>query len=450
MVLMKIVFSTLNHWMGEVGEKVSFGDGREIIRQGQHNKYFYYIKEGSVLVYRENQIKAPLAFLYPGEYFGEITCLLGEPARATYMASGDVVLLRTTREGLLTNIQRVPEFSRNIVETLAGIIKSYGSQKPLAEGQPQWAKEGAAAVAEAVNPGSNALAAEGAEGEDSPQGLQGADRAEGKGQCITGAESKCRPAVGLALGSGSIRGMAHIGVARVLWENKIPVDFIAGTSAGALVGACLAAGMKPEDLADIVKGLRWSKIASPVWPPGKAFLRNDRLGQLLEEKLGSIRIEDLSIPLAVVATDALTGEEVVIREGDLALAVRASTAIPAIFEPVEMDGRLLVDGATVNMLPSGICRYMGADLVIGVSVNDFTFESGPPKNVAMAMLHYLDMMLKKQHDLSRESWADITIRVKGDGAGGYQFRQSRQFIREGEKAAWDMMPRIKSLIRLWK
>lgn len=256
--------------------------------------------------------------------------------------------------------------------------------------------------------------------------------------------------IGLALGAGVVRGMAHIGVIRSLQKNGIPVDLVAGTSAGALVGACLAAGLPVEKMEEVARGLRWSKIAAPVLPPGKAFLSNERLGQLVDRILEGRTFAQLNLPFAVVAADASTGEEVVIREGRVSDAIRASSAIPAIFEPVILSGRTLVDGAVVNMVPASICRAMGADMVIAVSVGDFSFQSGPPRNIIMAILRYTDMMLKKQVALSKNQWADIVINVERPDLSGYNFREARHYIREGERAADGVVPRIKALIGAWR
>jgi NTE family protein len=201
---------------------------------------------------------------------------------------------------------------------------------------------------------------------------------------------------------------------------------------------------------EIAKSLRWSKIAAPVLPPGRAFLNNEKLGQLVDRVISGKTFSQLNIPFAVVAADTCTGEEVVIREGRVADAVRASTAIPAIFEPVKLGDRVLMDGAVLNMVPASVCRSMGADIVVAVSVSDFHFQPGSPRNMIMAILRYTDMMLKRQVALSQNQWADIVISVERPDLSGYNFREARQFIREGERAANSVIPRIKSLISSWR
>lgn len=258
-----------------------------------------------------------------------------------------------------------------------------------------------------------------------------------------------RPKVGLALGAGAARGVAHIGVAKVLLKHNIPIDMIAGTSAGALVGCCLAAGVEPEKLERIIENMSWSKIASPLWPK-QSFLSNVKLGQYLEKIIGKKEFCELDIPFVAVATDVYSGEEAVLKHGKVSDAVRASTAIPVVFEPVKLYGRTLMDGAPVNMLPASVCKSMGADIVIAVSVTDYSFETGPPKNIYMAVLHYMDMVVKKQVVEVENQWSDVLIKAVKPGVSGYSFKESKQLIYEGELVAEEAIPRIKELINAWQ
>lgn len=398
-------FRNLKSRMGEVAEPLKCLPGDKIIMQGRKNLNFYLIMSGSIEVFHENEERIHLARLSPGEYFGEVSCLTGEDSAATYAAAGGAELLKTGREGLLKLMSDLPEFNLHIVETLCSMLRK-----------------------------------------EAPGHVQYGIGRPGGGSVEINAGPAERPQVGLALGAGVVRGMAHIGVIRSLRKNGIPVDLIAGTSAGAMVGACLAAGLPVDSIEEFARGLRWSRVATPVIPPGRAFFSNEKLAVLMEKILGGKTFGDLEIPLAVVAADASTGEEVVIREGRVSDAVRASAAIPAVFEPVSLFGRTLIDGGTVNMVPASVCRAMGADIVIAVSVSDFSFHSGPPRNIIMAILRYTDMMLKKQVAQSKNQWADVVISIERPDLSGYNFREARQFIREGQRAADGVMPRIKSLI----
>ncbi|MFZ5646616.1 MAG: patatin-like phospholipase family protein [Bacillota bacterium] len=409
---MLIRFRNLKSRMGEMADQVKCLPGDRIVIQGRKNPHFYLVKSGRIEVFHEDGGKILLARLSPGEYFGEVSCLTGEVSSATYAVAGSAELLKTDREGLLKLMSELPEFNRHVVETLCSMVKNEGADRgqfhfPVQDGTGESRREK----------------------ETGPAG---------------------RPLVGLALGAGVVRGVAHIGVIRSLKKNGIPVDLIAGTSAGALVGACLAAGVPLDKIEEFARGLRWSRVAAPVIPPGRAFFNNEKLAVLLDKIIGEKTFSELEIPLAVVAADACTGEEVVIREGKVSDAVRASSAIPAIFEPVSLFGRTLIDGGTVNMVPASVCRSMGADIVIAVSVSDFSFQSGPPRNIIMAILRYTDMMLKKQVTQSKNQWADVVVSVERPDLSGYNFREARQFIREGQSAADSVIPMIKSLMAAWR
>ncbi|MDH4233715.1 MAG: patatin-like phospholipase family protein [Gallionella sp.] len=179
-----------------------------------------------------------------------------------------------------------------------------------------------------------------------------------------------RPRIGLALGSGSARGLAHLGVIRAIKDAGIEVDFIAGTSMGALIGAIHAAG-KLNDLEATFRTFDWKKTASffDVVLPKSGLLDGARISELVRAHLHADTIEMLPIPFAAVATDITSGEEVVIRSGDVIEAVRASISVPGIFTPVRSNGRILVDGGLTNPVPVSAARAMGADIVIAVDLN---------------------------------------------------------------------------------
>jgi len=182
------------------------------------------------------------------------------------------------------------------------------------------------------------------------------------------------PPIGLALGGGVARGWAHIGAIRALVEAGIRPDIIAGTSIGALVGGVFLAG-KLDILEDWARGLNHRKMVSYMdvrWG-GSGFLRGERLGRVLRHYLGNMRIEDLDRKFAAVACDLRTGYEVWLQNGPIVPAVRASYALPGAFEPIQIDGRYMIDGALVNPVPVSACRAMGAHIVIAVSLNGDAF-----------------------------------------------------------------------------
>ncbi len=179
-----------------------------------------------------------------------------------------------------------------------------------------------------------------------------------------------RRRIGLALGSGSARGLAHLGVIRALEEAGIEVDYVAGTSMGALIGAIHAAG-KLDDLEATFLSFDWKKLVSyfDVVLPKSGLLDGAKVSELVRAHVHAEAIEALPKPFAAVATDIASGEEVVIRSGDVIEAVRASISVPGIFTPVRSNGRILVDGGLVNPVPVSAVRAMGAEFVIAVDLN---------------------------------------------------------------------------------
>lgn len=173
--------------------------------------------------------------------------------------------------------------------------------------------------------------------------------------------------IGLALGSGAALGAAHIGVLRALEEYDIKPAYIAGTSIGALVACLYAFGMPVDDIEEIALSLDWLDV-SEIALSKMGLLSNEELGRLVDESLGEVRFEQADIPVAVVATDISNGEKVIIKKGKVADAVKASTCIPVIFEPVEINGRMLVDGGLLESIPLSALKELGAEYSIAVDL----------------------------------------------------------------------------------
>ncbi len=176
--------------------------------------------------------------------------------------------------------------------------------------------------------------------------------------------------IGYALGGGSARGLAHIGVLKVLEEKGIYPDVISGTSIGAIIGALYAGGHRPSEMEKLVLGLNWKKLITlgDITLPVSGFFQGKKVVSLLKSIIGDLTFEQLKYTFSCVATNIISGEQVVIKEGSLIEAIRASISIPGIFTPVLVSGRYLVDGGLVNSVPVSICREMGADVVIGINV----------------------------------------------------------------------------------
>lgn len=187
--------------------------------------------------------------------------------------------------------------------------------------------------------------------------------------------------VGLALGSGSARGWAHMGVIKALTEADIRVDYVAGTSIGAVVGAVYASG-KIGALEDVALQLDWRQIVSflDVVFPKSGLIDGKKIADFVRTHVTPKNIEDLTLPFCAISTDLETGSEVVIRKGDVIEAVRASISIPGIFTPVRRNGMILVDGGLVDPVPVRVVREMGADFVIAVDLNhDIIVKKGAGK-----------------------------------------------------------------------
>jgi len=223
------------------------------------------------------------------------------------------------------------------------------------------------------------------------------------------------PKIGLALSGGAVRGLAHVGVLRALAENHIPIDCIAGTSAGSIVGAAYAAGMSIEEIAEFGRKLRWRHIGR-VTISRLGIKSNERLEHYMRARLPITRFEDLPIPFAAVATDLKTNAAVVMKgHGDIPFAIRASCTIPGWYVPVrDEEGRQLVDGGLVAVVPSVVTRSLGADIVIAVDVNSVgaTFMGSSSSSSVIGVL-LQSMMVVQQTACARHlELSDVVISPK--------------------------------------
>lgn len=256
--------------------------------------------------------------------------------------------------------------------------------------------------------------------------------------------SRNKKTLGLALGGGSARGFAHIGVLKVLEGAGIPVDLVAGTSMGAVIGAfyCSGIGLRMmERLAVHIQRNHWLD-----WTfPRMGLASGDKVEQMLSLLTKNRSFAELDKPLAVVATDLCRGEKVVIREGNVAKAVRASAAIPGVFCPVEYRGLTLVDGAVVERVPVQTARDMGADVVIAVDVGIYV-DGAKPQHILDVISQSLDIM---QRDLCRHSTetADLVIHPQLHEVSPGHFHKAPLAIQAGEDAAWVMLPQIREYLR---
>jgi len=240
------------------------------------------------------------------------------------------------------------------------------------------------------------------------------------------------------LGGGAVRGVAHIGVLSVLEREGIPIDVVAGTSVGALVGGLYCAGLSPAELEYISFKFRWRDFISFVLP-GKGFVTFDRLGEMLVRLLGDITFADLDIPFAAVATDIHTGEMIVLHEGPLAPAIVASCAVPVLVEPVKLGGRILCDGGITNNLPISVVRQMGADYVIGVDIFKPKHDRGGGP-VGMGLMA-LELMIENTG--AGLGQADCLIRPPLDGDSYVNFGRRARTLARGLEAAEKAVPELR-------
>ena len=245
--------------------------------------------------------------------------------------------------------------------------------------------------------------------------------------------------IGLALGGGAVLGAAHIGVLKALKENDVNIACIAGTSVGAFIGAFFAFGVEWDEIDRIARNLKWLDV-SRMSISQYGLLSNRKLGDLLIEHVGDVSFDQAVIPLAMVAADISTGEKVVIREGSISSAAMASSCIPGIFVPVEMNGRLLVDGGIVENVPISPLQEMKVDLIIAVDLNSGLREERPG-NIVEVLLRSFNFMLASATRLQIEG-ADILIQPDLSAFNMYDMDQSGNLFEAGYLEAMKMLKEV--------
>ena len=253
-----------------------------------------------------------------------------------------------------------------------------------------------------------------------------------------------RKKVGLTLSGGAARGFAHIGVLKVLQENAIPVDYVTGASVGSIIGALFCGGYGWEEILKIGSDLKWSELVRPTLS-GMGLVKSDRLENFINELLGSIDFSDLEIPLQVVAVDLKTAREIVFTSGPVARAVRASSSVPGIFEPVIInEDRILVDGGVINNLPCTLARQMGARKIIAVDLNADPSSDQPPENLLDITYRSFAIMLNNSSIEGRNE-ADILIQPDLQDYNYHDLSQVDEMVKKGEEAAKAQLKHLKRL-----
>lgn len=296
-----------------------------------------------------------------------------------------------------------------------------------------------------------------------------------------------RPKVGLALSSGAARGVAHLGVIKVFEKENIPIDMIAGTSIGAMVGGIYASGMGIEEMEKIALDVNWKQLLrlTDLALPTTALINGQKVEEFINLLVGNKTFDDTRIPFTAVATDAVSGKEVALTKGCITNAIRASISTPAILPPVKKDSKLLIDGGVINPLPTDVVRKMGADVVIAVNLmteasvkNRFSSSAktsdggeiiteeikkkGFPEVVRSRMISSVKKKLRfptvfqlvmrsadlMQVELSQTKiqFADLVIAPQIDDVSFFDFYKAKNIIMLGERAAERAVPDIKKIL----
>lgn len=251
--------------------------------------------------------------------------------------------------------------------------------------------------------------------------------------------------IGLALGGGFARGIAHAGVLKVFERNQIPVSAIAGVSAGAIVAAAFASGATPDEIARAGCSMRFTDVAR--WSLCRmGFVGSERMEKFLKRLLKVFRFEDMKLPLGVVATDLATGDPVLFRDtGDVNLPIRASCSYPGLFQPVKMGDLLLVDGAMSMEVPALVTRKLGATRVISVHLPMQGQAAPPPSNMFQVVNRSFQIMQKRMEEGWRRM-SDIVIVPEVSNVQWDEFTSAQKLVEAGERAAEKVLPEVQAWI----
>jgi NTE family protein len=259
--------------------------------------------------------------------------------------------------------------------------------------------------------------------------------------------------VGLVLGSGGARGVAHVGVIKTLLKHNVPIDLIVGSSSGAMVGGMLAMGKEIGDIEELVNKVSFRDVIKILADPvsGGGLVRGNRTLDYLKNIFGERQFEEMKTPFAAVATDVNSAEAVVLSRGSVAEAVRASMSVPLIYAPVKYNKYLLVDGGVSCPVPVEIAKEMGAEIVIAVNLDGVYFSGDNSKNsVAGSTLSILkNSYLALRYNLAKKEVreAEVVIEPIMKYVSSFNFSGTKEMIAAGEEAVEREIGRIKKLLR---
>lgn len=259
-----------------------------------------------------------------------------------------------------------------------------------------------------------------------------------------------RPKIALVLGGGAARGFAHVGVIRALEQERVPIDLVVGTSVGSLIGAIYAYDLNSFELEWTAFTLEKEHLfdyALMSALTGMGAVKGDKLENFIKTKIPVENIENLKLPYAAVATDLNRGTRVVLDSGSIAKAVRASSAIPGVFQPLQYQGKLLVDGGVVDNIPISVARDKGADIVIAVDIGE-NVTNFNLSNLFDVILQSVNIMFN-DNVAFRKKDADVLITPAVGNVGMLDFTQKKRLMQAGMEATQKAMPEIRSRVEDW-
>ncbi len=263
-----------------------------------------------------------------------------------------------------------------------------------------------------------------------------------------------KPKIGIALGSGGARGLIHIGVLKVLKENNIPIDFIAGSSIGSIIGSYYALNKEIKLLNEKIIHLTKKDLVKLIGftSPKKALISSHKIEKFLRDLIRDSSFSDLQIPLIIIATNMSTGKEVHMQEGKLIDAIRASISLPGIFPPAKINGDFFLDGVIVNPTPVDVVKKMGADIVIGVDLTMKQAVKIENPSIIDTLRRSFEILRTRITELNIEKADDNTIIIRTNKTkimDTYKF-YDHNLVVEGEKIAKKYLPKIKEAIKNWE
>jgi NTE family protein len=253
--------------------------------------------------------------------------------------------------------------------------------------------------------------------------------------------------IGLALGSGSARGFAHIGVLNALEENNIPVDYISGSSAGALIGGLYSCGIEPNFIAKLAMQID-KKMWTDFTVPKKGIIKGEKIEEILKILTRGRNIEDLDKKIAIVAADLKDSSEVIFDSGPLYKAIRASISVPGVFEPIYYDEKILVDGGVVDRVPISVVKEMGADIIIAIDVGFSSYQSRHIQ-IFDIIQRSIDVMSEQILEADK-MYSDVIIEPSLSHIESSEFERVEECVEIGYNATIEKMDEIKKVINEYK